>query len=85
MGLHWLLVSTGTEKFDKIGNRLEMLPPLIRLDFRVQVFVGTDAWVEMTGSKLEAKTTEATRFHKAILVISWLSSSTARSTAIGVI
>ena len=32
---------------------------------------GADVWVGMMGSKLEAKTMEATGFHKAMLVISW--------------
>ena len=32
---------------------------------------GTDVWVGSMGSKLEAKTMEATGFHKAMLVISW--------------
>ncbi len=33
--------------------------------------LGTDVWVGMMGSKLEAKTIEATGLHKAMLVISW--------------
>ena len=32
---------------------------------------GADVWVGMMGSKLDAKTIEATGFHKAMLVISW--------------
>ena len=32
---------------------------------------GADVWVGMMGSKLDAKTMEATGFHKAMLVISW--------------
>ena len=32
---------------------------------------GADVWVGMMGSKLDAKTIEATGFHNAMLVISW--------------
>ncbi len=46
---------------------------------------GTDVWVGMMGSNLEAKMIEATGFREAMLVISWLGRSTGRSAVIGVI
>ena len=71
MGLYWLLPSTVMEKSDKMGRRLELLPPLIRLLLWFPMSFGADVWVGTMGSKLDAKTIEATGFHKAMLVISW--------------
>ena len=71
MGLYWLLASTAMEKSDKIGRKLELLPPLSRLLLWFPMSFGTDVWVGMMGSKLDAKTMEDTGFHKAMLVISW--------------
>ena len=85
MGLYWFLSSTAMEKSDKIGRRLELLPPLIRLVLWFPISLGADVWVGMMGSKLEAKTIDATGFHRAMLVISWLSRITARDIVTGVI
>ncbi len=45
--LNWLSVSTAIEKSDEIGvgNRLESLPPLIRLELRLPMYFGIDVWV----------------------------------------
>ncbi len=69
MGLYWPWACTSTVKSDKIGW-LELLPPLIRFLLRLPIFHGADVWVGKRGGKLEAKTIEATGFHRAMVVIS---------------
>jgi hypothetical protein len=46
---------------------------------------GADVWVGMMGSKLEAKTMEATGFHRAMLVSSWFRRITMRVIVLGVV
>jgi hypothetical protein len=46
---------------------------------------GADVWVGMMGSKLDAKTIEATGFHRAMLVSSWFSRITMRYIGLGVV
>jgi hypothetical protein len=53
-----------------MGRRSESLPPLIRFALCEPRFFGTDVWVGMMGSILDAKTMEATGLHRAMLVIS---------------
>ena len=73
------------EKSDKTGRRFELLPPLIRLLLWFPMSFGADVWVGMMGSKLDAKTIEATGFHRAMLVSSWFSRITMRYIVLGVV
>ena len=73
-----MLLSTAIEKSDNMGRRLELLPPLSRLLLWFPMSFGAVVWVGMMGSKLEAKTIEATGFHRAMLVSSWFSRITLR-------
>ena len=47
--------------------------------------LGADVWVGMMGSKLDAKTMEATGFHRAMLVSSWFNRITLRFSVMGTV